>query len=136
MHSSVLSALWLAICLNVLAVTQAQQIEIEPEDEPGLKFLDEAMETKLEARGLGDLRKIVKLAEKAMENGLTDSNREFAQQIVTSTLYEMADRLVEPVLEGDIDQPWPERRQRALDALRKIIKIDDPQAVVEFYADW
>ena len=55
-------------------------------DEEGQTFLDQATEAKLNAKNFQDLEEVVKLAEKAVEAGLDDGGREFAIQLITSTL--------------------------------------------------
>ena len=82
------------------------------------------MQAKLGAVRLKDLEQVVELCEQALEAGLNDDNQSFARQMMTSTLYERAERLVEPVLDGNIDQTWARRREMALQSLRKVIKLD------------
>ena len=67
-------------------------------DEEGQTFLDQATEAKLNAKNFQDLEEVVKLAEKAVEAGLDDGGREFAIQLITSTLYQRAEQLSNPLL--------------------------------------
>jgi tetratricopeptide (TPR) repeat protein len=102
-----------------------EQPDSTPPPEPGLELLDQAMQTKLGAVRLRDLEQVVELCEQAIDGGLSEENQSFAQQLMTSTLYEQAERLVEPVLRGNIDQTWARRREMALQSLRKAIQLDE-----------
>lgn len=120
-----LASLLIILVLGVSVSTQAQD---EVAAEAGLEKLDEAMQKKLGAVRLKDLEEVVKACADAIEAGLSAENEAFATQMMTSTLYERAERLVEPILEGNVDQTWKRRRDMAIESLRKAIKLDDQNA--------
>ncbi len=103
----------------------AQEEEVVTNSQPGLESLDQAMQRKLSAVRLDDLEEVVKLCQRAIEEGLDGENEAFAKQMMSAALYEKASRLVEPVFEGEIDATWVRRREIAMSALRKVLKNDD-----------
>ena len=60
----------------------------------GQADLDKATELKVTAESLGDLEKVAKLCESALQKGLDEGNQKFAKQLLTSTLYQHADPAV------------------------------------------
>lgn len=97
-------------------------------NEAAMKLLDEAMQTKLSATRLKDLDQVVELCEQAIAGGLDEENTQFARQMISSTLYERASRLIEPVLNGQIDISWSRRRDMAIESLEKALEIDGDDA--------
>lgn len=63
----------------------------------GQADLDKATELQLSADSLNDLEKVADLAESAISKGLDEGNKEFATQLLTSTLYAHASRLSEVI---------------------------------------
>ncbi|MBA62020.1 MAG: hypothetical protein CMJ76_06600 [Planctomycetaceae bacterium] len=94
-------------------------------DEEGQMFLDQATEAKLNAKNFQDLEEVIKLAEKAVEAGLDEGGKEFAIQLITSTLYQRAEQLSNPLLSGRPPQQWVEMRRLALSDLGKLTKYND-----------
>jgi len=113
----------LKVLLSLLIVTIAGSVLLA--DEEGQTFLDQATEAKLNAKNFQDLEEVVKLAEKAVEAGLDDGGKEFAIQLITSTLYQRAEQLSNPLLSGRPPQQWVEMRKLALSDLGRLIKYDD-----------
>ena len=105
-------------CLWLLLVGSARA-----QDEPGLEFLDQAMQKKLAAQRMSDLDEVVALCEKGLEAGLREEDQLFAKQLMTSTLYERADRLVQSLAEGGMTLAWEQRRQQALKSLEKGVEV-------------
>ena len=116
------------VCLILSAVVRGQE---EPGEgapapkEPGLQLLDEATETKLAAARLSDLDRVVELCKEALAKGLSDGNEAYARQMLTSSLYERAQRLVQPVLDGQIDATWERRRNLAMLSLEEALKYNE-----------
>lgn len=94
-------------------------------DEEGQAFLDQATEAKLNAKNFQDLEEVVKLAEKAVDAGLDDGGKEFAIQLITSTLFQRAEQLSNPLLSGRPPQQWVEMRRLALNDLGRLTKYND-----------
>ena len=66
----------------------------------GQADLDMAADLKISAETLGDLEKVIQLAEGALEKGLSPDQQLFAKQLLGATLYQHANRSVESVLGG------------------------------------
>jgi tetratricopeptide (TPR) repeat protein len=81
-------------------------------DQPGQADLDQAADLQVTAETLGDLEKVVKLAESALAKGLDKDQKEFANKLLAATLYQHANRSVEALLER-------RRRRDSIDTIRK-----------------
>jgi tetratricopeptide (TPR) repeat protein len=80
-------------------------------DQPGQADLDQAADLQVSAETLGDLEKVIKLAESALAKGLDKDQKEFANKLLAATLYQHANRSVEALLER-------RRRRDSLDTIR------------------
>src|SRR3954469_18721425 len=94
-------------------------------DQPGQADLDQAADLQVTAETLGDLEKVIKLAESALAKGLDKDQKEFANKLLAATLYQHANRSVESLFErrrarGSIDTI----RKQALKDLDKAKKYD------------
>src|SRR3982751_2967921 len=81
-------------------------------DHPGQADLDQAADLQVTAETLGDLEKVIKLAESALAKGLDKDQKEFANKMLAATLYQHANRSVESLLER-------RRRRDSIDTIRK-----------------
>ncbi|MCR9117408.1 MAG: tetratricopeptide repeat protein [bacterium] len=98
-------------------------------DESGQPDLDSALELKVTAENFTDLDKVIKLAETAIEKGLSDDQEAFAKKLIASTLYESANRITQPILEASPPNPrWPLLRNLAIPKLEKLFTYDDEMA--------
>jgi len=104
------------------------QVGVAAAEDNGLELLDEAVEVKVGAERAEDLEQVVTLCEKALEAGLGDENAQFAKLMITSTLYERANRYVDFVLEGQSRHMWAQRRQLAMQDLNRLRKHDADHA--------
>ena len=91
----------------------------------GQSLLDQATEAKIGAMNFNQLQKVVTLAEQAIDKGLSDGNREFAEQLITSTLLQRAEALSSRILSDNPPQQWPQMRQLAQQDLEKVLTYDD-----------
>src|SRR5439155_20692775 len=57
-------------------------------DQPGQADLDQAADLQVSAETLGDLEKVIKLAESALSKGLDKDQKEFASTLLAATLYQ------------------------------------------------
>jgi tetratricopeptide (TPR) repeat protein len=90
----------------------------------GQADLDKATELQLQAQALNDLEQVAKLCESALKKGLDEANQQFAKQLLSSTLYQHADRLCEPIFKQEPpDRRWPLLRQFALKDLERAIEV-------------
>src|SRR6476660_3539221 len=94
-------------------------------DQPGQADLDMAADLKITAETLGDLEKVIKLAESALSKGLDKGQEDFAKKLLASTLYQHANRYAESLFErrrrGTQTQTI---RQQSLKDLEKAKKYD------------
>src|SRR6266550_3343167 len=96
-------------------------------DKPGQADLDMATDLQITAETLGDLEKVIKLAESALTKGLDKGQQEFAKKLLASALYQHANRSVESVLERRRRDPRIGTiRQQSLKDLEKA-KTYDPE---------
>ena len=88
----------------------------------GQADLDAATEKKLEAKTLGDLGEVISLCEKALEKGLDEGGKAFANQLLGSTLMQRGVLLTNPIFEQQPPAPqWPQLRTLALADLEKAV---------------
>lgn len=91
----------------------------------GQAELDMATEQQLTAETNADLEKVVELAESALKKGLDEGQTQFAKQLISSTLYQHATRLVGAIFEQSPPSPrWPVARQQALKDIAKAKSYD------------
>jgi tetratricopeptide (TPR) repeat protein len=91
----------------------------------GQAELDQATDLQLTAETLGELERVVKLAESALEKGLDAGQQTFAKQLLSATLYQHASRSASAIFEQTPPNPrWPAIRQSALKSLEKAKRYD------------
>jgi len=92
---------------------------------PGQADLDMATELQLTAETLGELEKVIKLAESALEKGLDNEQTEFAKKMLAATYFQHANRHADSVFERSPPAPqWPLIRREALKDLAKARQYD------------
>ena len=97
-------------------------------DNEGQEDLDKATEAKLSISTLNDMGEVIRLLESAKEKGLDESNTEFANKLLSSTLVLRATTVTSAIFKSSPpDQNWPKFRQFALSDLEKALKIDSKQ---------
>lgn len=110
-------------------VTAQEPAPVEAQEpSAAMKKLNRAMDKKMAAERMADLNSVVKLCEEAIDEGLDEANEQYAKQLISATLYERADRLVDSLGSGKLDVAWARRRQVALDSLNKAVKVNDQDA--------
>src|SRR5437867_5027760 len=94
-------------------------------DNAGQADLDAAADLQITAETLGDLEKVVKLAESALEKGLDKGQQEFAKKLLSATLYQHANRSAEAIFQRQRPNPRTQTiRDQALKDLEKAKKYD------------
>jgi tetratricopeptide (TPR) repeat protein len=100
----------------------------------GQKDLDEALRVKITAEGLRDLNQVIELLESALDKGLDVENSDFAEQVLSESLFERATELA-AVFESVPDENLADRRMQRIQALavsdlRRVLTYDNapPQA--------
>lgn len=91
----------------------------------GQEDLDKATELQIRAESLADLEEVGKLCEQALKKGLDEGNQTFAKQLLSSTLFQHASRLTQPIFEQTPpDRRWPLLRQFALRDLERAVEVE------------
>jgi tetratricopeptide (TPR) repeat protein len=91
----------------------------------GQADLDMATDAQLTAETLGELERVIKLAESALDKGLDQGQQAFAKQLLAATLYQHANRAASAIFEQTPPNPkWPASRQLALKSLEKAKRYD------------
>ncbi len=95
----------------------------------GQADLDRAVENQLTARTPAELQEVVNLCESALAKGLSEENKAFATQILTSALFERASKISAVILSGRAPgAAWVQLREAALTDLEKALEYDDTLA--------
>ncbi|MCA9105655.1 MAG: tetratricopeptide repeat protein [Planctomycetales bacterium] len=101
------------------------------DEEAGVEDLEKATELKLNAASARDLDQVIRLCESAKQKGLGEDSEKFCDQLLTGTLFEMAQQLSAPILQaGNPDPRWPFFRRQALLRLDRALEIDDQMSGV------
>jgi len=102
----------------------------------GQTSLDQATEKKLDARELKDLGEAIRLAEKALTEGLDEANTQFAKSLLTSTYAQRGMQLAEMAQVSFETQPnnprWATIRGTALQDLEKVLESDDKTPEIHY----
>ena len=122
---------WIACAGRELVVpswaTAEEPATIAPpvSEAPGLTDLDAAVDTKLSANSLDDLAQVLDLCRRAVNKGLDEGERKFAEELYTGTLVDRAGMVVEAVFANQNPDPqWPRMRSYALRDLGEAITRD------------
>lgn len=96
----------------------------------GQADLDEALRVKVLAEGLSDLNKVIELLESALDKGLDVENSDFAEQVLSESLFERASQLttvLQGLPEAGMADPRMARiRALAVSDLRRVATYDEP----------
>jgi len=115
-----LSAWLLGACLLL-----AGPIRAVADDAPGQADLDRAIEAKLSVDQLDDFGRVLDLCKKAIEKGLDDDGKKFAEELYTGTLIDRAGMLVEAIFAAPRpDAQWPRMRAFAMRDLNEVVERD------------
>lgn len=118
---------FLAVFLTAAGFLAAQPARAEGE---GQKDLDEALRVKVTAEGLRDLNKVIELLESSLDKGLDVENSDFAEQVLSESLFERAEQLAAVVASVPSDNLGDPRMGRiralAVSDLRRVLDYDKP----------
>lgn len=105
------------------AVTRAADEPAAAVAEAGEEDLGQAIEKKLGVRRLEDYAEVLDLCRAALRKGLSEESRGFAEDLITGTLVERAERLTEVIFGSRVPDPqWRQMRQFALRDLTEAIE--------------
>jgi tetratricopeptide (TPR) repeat protein len=103
----------------------AMAVSAASAQDAGQEALDQATEKKLTAENLADLNEVIRLCDKALKEGLDESNTKYANNLLTGTLLQRATVLTAAIFQqSPPDRRWPEYRGVAIQDLERAIKID------------
>ena len=110
-----------ACCLLLSAAVRAA----DTVEQPGQADLDAAIDAKLSVAQLDDYAKVLDLCRQALQKGLDDESKRFAEDLYTGTLVDRAGMLVEAIFAARTpDEQWPRMRAFAMRDLEEIVKRD------------
>jgi tetratricopeptide (TPR) repeat protein len=93
-------------------------------DNEGQADLDKATELQVAAKSMQDLEQVVRLCDSALKKGLDEANRKFAEQMLSSTLFQRAARLASAIFDQKPpDRRWPVLRKVALPDLERAVQV-------------
>jgi len=106
---------------------QAEEPAVAGQDKPsaGQELLDEAINAKFEIDDLEDFGRVIDLCKRAIDQGLDEGSRKFADDLYTGTLLDRATMLSGAILEtDDPDRNWKRIRSLALRDLQEVLARD------------
>jgi tetratricopeptide (TPR) repeat protein len=107
-----------------LAALLVLPLAVRAENE-GQADLDKATDLQLGAESLGELEKVIELAESALKKGLDEGQTEFAKQMLAATLFQHANRTAEAIFgQSPPSRRWMQARDLALEDIAKAKKYD------------
>ncbi len=114
-------------------------VPVDGEADPAVELLDKATQKKLFAKRISDLDSVVSMCEEAIALGLPEGSDEYAKELIAGALYEKASQVLAPVLQGQMDRSWRQRRRMALEALDQAADVQpnhgDVQLLIAQLAD-
>lgn len=97
----------------------------ETTDAPGQEALNEAIDAKLAVDELDDYARVLDLCRQAIDKGLDEESRKFAEDLYTGTLIDRAGMLTEAIFRpGRPDQQWQRIRAFAMRDLDEVVGRD------------
>jgi tetratricopeptide (TPR) repeat protein len=114
------------LLLAVLPFASADEPAVtEVKDAPGQESLNEAIDAKLAVDELDDFGRVLALCRKAVDQGLDEESRKFAEDLYTGTLIDRAGMLTEAIFRGVRPDPqWARIRGFAMRDLEEVIGRD------------
>lgn len=96
-----------------------------PADPAGQQDLNDAIDAKLEVDDLDDFGRVLELCRRAIDKGLDDDSRKFAEDLYTGTLVDRAGMLVEAIFDSpQVNPQWRQIRAFAMRDLEEVVKRD------------
>lgn len=96
-----------------------------PADPAGQQDLNDAIDAKLEVDNLDDFGRVLDLCRRAIDKGLDDDSRKFAEDLYTGTLVDRAGMLVEAIFDSpQVNPQWRQIRAFAMRDLEEVVKRD------------
>ena len=113
---------------------KADQKKPEINENKGLDALNQATEIKMSAETLRDLSLVIKLCEKAKEDGLVQDNLDFCNQLLAATLIQRGIMISELVLERrPLPPSWKDYRKLAVTDFEEACKYLPEEPAIYLY---
>src|SRR5262245_57532697 len=91
--------------------------------DPGQADLDRAVDSQVAASSEADLGEVIKLCESAIEKGLSDDNKTFANQLLASSLTLRGELYANAIFNPQGDERWQRLRTMALADLDRAVGL-------------
>lgn len=92
----------------------------------GQEDLNEATKLQATTRSMQEVERVIELCESALKKGLDETNREFAEQLIVSSLWQHGSRFASQIFDTPQPHPqWPVIRRVVLADLEKLLQYDD-----------
>ncbi len=96
-----------------------------PAEPAGQQDLNDAIDAKLEVDDLDDFGRVLELCRRAIDKGLDEDSRSFAEDLYTGTLVDRAGMLVEAIFDSpQVNPQWRQIRAFAMRDLEEVVKRD------------
>ena len=111
-------------CFTVVLLSLTSAIPLLAANE-GQADLDKATELQLQVQTLKDIEKVIELCESAIKKGLDAENKEFAEELIVSSLWQHASQLSAAIFDAPQPHPlWQQIRRVVRGDLEKLLKSD------------
>ncbi len=124
---------FLPCLLFLVAIVAAGSLRADEQENAGQEKLDQATEIKISAETAGDLNDVITLCREAIQEGLDEANKSFANDLLSSTLTQRADLICMELFEQPL-RPSRARRlvEMAMVDLQETLAIDPKQALPQY----
>lgn len=110
-------SVWVLVALCATPVATAWGADAGQAD------LDKAVDAQVEANSAEDLAEVIKLCESAIEKGLGEENKKFADQLLASTLTLRGELFANQIFNPAGDQRWQQLRKSAVADLDRAVAL-------------
>lgn len=122
----------IVVAVLTAVLSTAPLLAQEDQRSAGQADLDKATELKINATDLNDLSRVIRLLDSAMDKGLDEGNRAFAEDMLIASLLQRAGALSEVLLKQSAAQAranpqYLQLRMMVLNDLQRIVRTDDTQ---------
>ncbi|MEX2112092.1 MAG: hypothetical protein WD845_02850, partial [Pirellulales bacterium] len=124
---------FLPCLLSLVAILAGSSLRGDESGNGGQEKLDKATEIKISAETAGDLNDVITLSREAIQEGLDEANKSFANELLSSTLTQRAELICTELFEQPL-RPSRARRlvEMAMTDLHETLAIDPNQALPQY----
>jgi tetratricopeptide (TPR) repeat protein len=110
-------SVWVLLALLAMPVASARGADAGQAD------LDKAVDAQIAANSAEDLAEVITLCESAIEKGLGDANKKFADELLASTLTLRGELYANQIFSPPGDQRWQKLRESAVADLGRAVEL-------------